>query len=52
VRDLHLARPPYHLDRQQRRDLLRRLLDVELTCRRYPDFGESIRAIVGAIMGG
>jgi hypothetical protein len=52
MRDLHLARPPYHLDRQRRSELVQLLLDLELTCRRYPAYGESIRAILRSMMGG
>jgi hypothetical protein len=52
VRDLGLRRPPYHLERDERRDLLQQLLDLEITLKRFPDFAEMVRPVLRRIMEG
>lgn len=52
VQELGLRRPPFHLERHEQTDLLQGLLDLEVTCRRYPNYGEAVRAILRRIMEG
>src|SRR5712692_10372105 len=52
VRELGLRRPPYPLSGIQQIAEVLRLLDLELTCRRYPQYGEMVRTVLRRIMEG
>jgi hypothetical protein len=47
-----LARRPRRLDRQAQRDLLLSLAELAVSCRRDPEYGQTVRDLLRGILGG